>query len=51
MPQLFPMNWSLLTIFFSIILITSFTLIYFTYQPKLIFLSLKMKTISKNWKW
>nr|AIZ58504.1 ATP synthase F0 subunit 8 [Alectorobius capensis]AIZ58517.1 ATP synthase F0 subunit 8 [Alectorobius capensis]AMX74132.1 ATP synthase F0 subunit 8 [Alectorobius capensis]UYB78213.1 ATP synthase F0 subunit 8 [Alectorobius capensis] len=51
MPQLFPMNWSLLTLFFSIILVISFTLIYFTYQPKLIFSPLKMKTISKNWKW
>nr|YP_010535652.1 ATP synthase F0 subunit 8 [Alectorobius puertoricensis]UYB78538.1 ATP synthase F0 subunit 8 [Alectorobius puertoricensis]UYB78551.1 ATP synthase F0 subunit 8 [Alectorobius puertoricensis] len=51
MPQLFPMNWNLLILFFLIILIVLTSLIYFNFNP---FLNKKMlisKTLSKNWKW
>nr|YP_010535600.1 ATP synthase F0 subunit 8 [Alectorobius mimon]UYB78447.1 ATP synthase F0 subunit 8 [Alectorobius mimon]UYB78460.1 ATP synthase F0 subunit 8 [Alectorobius mimon] len=51
MPQLFPMNWNLLIIFFLFIIIMSTNLIYFTYKPSLHFKYLMMKQLKKPWKW
>nr|YP_010535678.1 ATP synthase F0 subunit 8 [Alectorobius rioplatensis]UYB78590.1 ATP synthase F0 subunit 8 [Alectorobius rioplatensis]UYB78603.1 ATP synthase F0 subunit 8 [Alectorobius rioplatensis] len=51
MPQLFPMNWNLLIMFFSSILMIMTPLIYFNYKPQSHSPMLKHTILSKIWKW
>nr|YP_010535561.1 ATP synthase F0 subunit 8 [Alectorobius guaporensis]UYB78343.1 ATP synthase F0 subunit 8 [Alectorobius guaporensis]UYB78356.1 ATP synthase F0 subunit 8 [Alectorobius guaporensis] len=51
MPQLFPMNWNLLLLFFSLILITLSSLIYFNYKSSILMKFLKTSPLTKIWKW
>nr|QYK19301.1 ATP synthase F0 subunit 8 [Macromia amphigena] len=53
MPQMAPMSWSLLFIFFTSILLIIATLNFFLYMPKTSEKSLEssMMPTSKNWKW
>nr|YP_010535639.1 ATP synthase F0 subunit 8 [Alectorobius peruvianus]UYB78525.1 ATP synthase F0 subunit 8 [Alectorobius peruvianus] len=51
MPQLFPMNWNFLTLYFLLIISISAILVYFTHKPNLPFSSKKMNDLSKFWKW
>nr|YP_010535704.1 ATP synthase F0 subunit 8 [Ornithodoros tabajara]UYB78642.1 ATP synthase F0 subunit 8 [Ornithodoros tabajara]UYB78655.1 ATP synthase F0 subunit 8 [Ornithodoros tabajara] len=51
MPQLFPMNWNTLIIFFSLILLISSAMIYFNYKPNLLFKPQKILPLKKNWNW
>nr|YP_010535496.1 ATP synthase F0 subunit 8 [Alectorobius cerradoensis]UYB78239.1 ATP synthase F0 subunit 8 [Alectorobius cerradoensis]UYB78252.1 ATP synthase F0 subunit 8 [Alectorobius cerradoensis] len=51
MPQLFPMNWNLLILFFSIILVLMTSLIYFNYKPLLATKMIKSSFLTKVWKW
>nr|YP_010554805.1 ATP synthase F0 subunit 8 [Sternochetus gravis]UYP50690.1 ATP synthase F0 subunit 8 [Sternochetus gravis] len=51
MPQMAPMNWILLYIYFFmiLILISIFNYYMFLYKPK--FKTIKMSYIPMNWKW
>nr|YP_008999619.1 ATP synthase F0 subunit 8 [Antricola mexicanus]AHF21655.1 ATP synthase subunit 8 [Antricola mexicanus] len=51
MPQLFPMNWNLLIIMFSMIIILTSMLIYFNYKPMLKSTQMKFDVLMKLWKW
>nr|UYL27200.1 ATP synthase F0 subunit 8 [Alectorobius amblus] len=51
MPQLFPMNWHMLVLFFLFTFMLSSLLIYFTYLPEIKIAYFKMSTIQKSWKW
>nr|YP_010535483.1 ATP synthase F0 subunit 8 [Alectorobius atacamensis]UYB78187.1 ATP synthase F0 subunit 8 [Alectorobius atacamensis] len=51
MPQLFPMNWNLLIILFSSILILTIPLIYFNYKPSLPLQMFIPSMLMKVWKW
>nr|YP_010535665.1 ATP synthase F0 subunit 8 [Alectorobius rietcorreai]UYB78564.1 ATP synthase F0 subunit 8 [Alectorobius rietcorreai] len=51
MPQLFPMNWNLLIIYFLMTIITSAFLVYFTYKPNLLNAFKKISPFKKLWNW
>nr|ARO34922.1 ATP synthase F0 subunit 8 [Janus compressus] len=54
MPQMSPMNWILMLIMFTLIMITCMSLIYFNYlpTPKKYKLTNKYKNnIPTSWKW
>nr|AHF21693.1 ATP synthase subunit 8 [Subparmatus marinkellei] len=51
MPQLFPMNWNLLTLYFMIIMIMMTMLLYFNYKPISTHSKMNKKTFVKFWKW
>nr|ARO34960.1 ATP synthase F0 subunit 8 [Syrista parreyssii]UGN61579.1 ATP synthase F0 subunit 8 [Syrista parreyssii] len=57
MPQMCPMNWMFLLMFFTFLLIIYISLTYFIYLPKILFKKKNFflkKTInnkSLNWKW
>nr|YP_010015749.1 ATP synthase F0 subunit 8 [Gryllus bimaculatus]QOI72746.1 ATP synthase F0 subunit 8 [Gryllus bimaculatus] len=51
MPQMAPMMWLSLMIFFIITLIIIMTMNYFLMQPTLSVKQLKLETQSNNWKW
>nr|YP_010535535.1 ATP synthase F0 subunit 8 [Alectorobius fonsecai]UYB78304.1 ATP synthase F0 subunit 8 [Alectorobius fonsecai]UYL27213.1 ATP synthase F0 subunit 8 [Alectorobius fonsecai] len=51
MPQIFPMNWNILIIYFLIIIIISMSMIYFIYNPKFLIKNNKVIFLNKFWKW
>nr|AIZ58675.1 ATP synthase F0 subunit 8 [Ornithodoros pavimentosus]AIZ58688.1 ATP synthase F0 subunit 8 [Ornithodoros pavimentosus] len=51
MPQLFPMNWNLLCILFTLMMMISMMLTYFNKIPKTKTYSSMKNTFQKNWKW
>nr|YP_010329378.1 ATP synthase F0 subunit 8 [Ixodes kuntzi]YP_010534093.1 ATP synthase F0 subunit 8 [Ixodes columnae]UNO53640.1 ATP synthase F0 subunit 8 [Ixodes kuntzi]UXX50305.1 ATP synthase subunit 8 [Ixodes columnae] len=51
MPQLFPMNWLLLTILFSLMTMIPFILNFFTPLMMKKFFCFKNKKINFNFKW
>nr|YP_010535405.1 ATP synthase F0 subunit 8 [Argas ricei]UYB77979.1 ATP synthase F0 subunit 8 [Argas sp. San Antonio ARK-2022a]UYB77992.1 ATP synthase F0 subunit 8 [Argas ricei] len=51
MPQLFPMNWLLLSLSLFIIIYFELTLIYFLPFFKKSSFLMKKNVIQKNWKW
>nr|AUN88081.1 ATP synthase F0 subunit 8 [Somatochlora hineana] len=53
MPQMAPMSWIILFIFFSIMLIMINTLNYYLFNPKIHIQehSKKSSIMTKNWKW
>nr|QYK19314.1 ATP synthase F0 subunit 8 [Macromia manchurica] len=53
MPQMAPMSWSLLFIFFTLMLMIIATLNFFLYMPKTSkgLSESSVSSSSKNWKW
>nr|YP_010535626.1 ATP synthase F0 subunit 8 [Alectorobius peropteryx]UYB78499.1 ATP synthase F0 subunit 8 [Alectorobius peropteryx]UYB78512.1 ATP synthase F0 subunit 8 [Alectorobius peropteryx] len=51
MPQLFPMNWNILTIMFITLLILTTPLFYFNYKPSPIQNQPNLLFLKKVWKW
>nr|YP_009000467.1 ATP synthase F0 subunit 8 [Ornithodoros brasiliensis]AHF21681.1 ATP synthase subunit 8 [Ornithodoros brasiliensis]QZP40884.1 ATP synthase F0 subunit 8 [Ornithodoros brasiliensis] len=51
MPQLFPMNWNILTISFLSIMLLSIIFLHFTIFPKTNSMKIMWKPFQKTWKW
>nr|YP_010701999.1 ATP synthase F0 subunit 8 [Brachytarsina amboinensis]WCL18787.1 ATP synthase F0 subunit 8 [Brachytarsina amboinensis]WHN64462.1 ATP synthase F0 subunit 8 [Brachytarsina amboinensis] len=51
MPQMSPMNWLLLYIYFLTIFFLFMMMNYFSYNPKMPNLYMTKKKKSMNWKW
>nr|AND96055.1 ATP synthase F0 subunit 8 [Onthophagus giraffa] len=51
MPQMAPINWLLLLIYFSMIFIMFNVLNYYSFNYNIKFFSFKKKKINLNWKW
>nr|YP_009536362.1 ATP synthase F0 subunit 8 [Ornithodoros hermsi]AYN50640.1 ATP synthase F0 subunit 8 [Ornithodoros hermsi]UYB78369.1 ATP synthase F0 subunit 8 [Ornithodoros hermsi] len=51
MPQLFPMNWNILILFFFFSIMLSSSLIYFLSSQKLFKMTFKKPHLKKLWNW
>nr|YP_009537769.1 ATP synthase F0 subunit 8 [Ornithodoros coriaceus]AYN59501.1 ATP synthase F0 subunit 8 [Ornithodoros coriaceus] len=51
MPQLYPMNWTLLTLFFLLMIIMTMIIFYFCKHPSFGFKQIKKNNFYKTWKW
>nr|UYB78720.1 ATP synthase F0 subunit 8 [Ornithodoros turicata] len=51
MPQLFPMNWNILTLSFLCMMVILTTVMYFSFNLKTSKTSIKKNIFKKEWKW